>query len=69
MCFSVIVSRARAVIRFAIDGWVPTGAPKLRVDATNLLDERIYASGYSYLYATRGPGGDVPGQKPGTTRA
>jgi iron complex outermembrane receptor protein len=29
------------------------GRPSLRVDARNLLDRRIYASGYSYLYLRR----------------
>jgi iron complex outermembrane receptor protein len=44
--------------------WVKAGAPRLRVEATNLFDERIYASGYSYLYVTRGAAGDVPASTP-----
>jgi iron complex outermembrane receptor protein len=44
--------------------YVPTGSPRLRVDVTNLFDERIYASGYSYLFLTRGASGDVAGGTP-----
>jgi iron complex outermembrane receptor protein len=37
--------------------WVKKGEPKIRVQATNLLDDdRIWPSGYSYLYFVRGPG-------------
>jgi iron complex outermembrane receptor protein len=41
--------------------WVRPGSPRLQVEVTNLFDERIYASGYSYPFLTRGPGGDDPG--------
>ena len=35
--------------------WVKRGEPRIRVQATNLLDdERIWPSGYSYLYLERG---------------
>jgi hypothetical protein len=37
---------------------VKHGKPKIRVQATNLLDkQRIWPSGYSYLYFQRGPDG------------
>jgi iron complex outermembrane receptor protein len=41
--------------------WVKHGEPRIRVQATNLLDdERIWPSGYSYLYFVRSSGaGDV----------
>jgi iron complex outermembrane receptor protein len=37
--------------------WVRHGEPRIRVQATNLLDDdRIWPSGYSYLYLVREPG-------------
>ena len=41
--------------------WVRRGAPRIRVQATNLLDDdRLWPSGYSYLYFTRdAAGGDT----------
>lgn len=42
-------------ITFSLSRWVKRGDPKIRVQATNLLnDERIWPSGYSYLYFERG---------------
>jgi hypothetical protein len=38
--------------------WVSRGEPRLRIQATNLLDnDRLWPSGYSYLYFERGAGG------------
>jgi iron complex outermembrane receptor protein len=38
--------------------WVTRGEPRIRVQATNLLDDdRLWPSGYSYLYLTRDAGG------------
>lgn len=31
---------------------LPMGRPRLKVQAENLLDRRIYASGYSYVFET-----------------
>ncbi len=46
--------------------WVRRGEPRIRVQATNLLDDdRIWPSGYSYLYFVRGPG--APGGLEGTS--
>jgi iron complex outermembrane receptor protein len=41
--------------------WVKRGEPRVRVQATNLLDDdRLWPSGYSYLYFVRdGAGGDA----------
>jgi iron complex outermembrane receptor protein len=41
--------------------WVKRGEPRVRVQATNLLDDdRLWPSGYSYLYFARdGAGGDA----------
>jgi len=41
--------------------WVERGEPRIRVQATNLLDDdRLWPSGYSYLYFVRGgDGGDA----------
>jgi iron complex outermembrane receptor protein len=50
-----------AFAALSLGRWVRAGAPRLRVDATNLMDARIYAGGYSYQFLTRGAGGDVPG--------
>jgi iron complex outermembrane receptor protein len=38
--------------------WVKRGEPRIRVQATNLLDDRrLWPSGYSYLYFVRDPDG------------
>ena len=38
--------------------WVKRGEPRVRVQATNLLDgDRHWPAGYSYLYFTRDPAG------------
>jgi hypothetical protein len=41
--------------------WVKRGEPRIRVQATNLLDDhRLWPSGYSYLYFNRdAEGGDT----------
>ena len=45
-------------VTFSLTRWVKRGEPRIRVQATNLLDsERIWPSGYSYLYFERGQGG------------
>jgi iron complex outermembrane receptor protein len=44
----------------SLRGLLAKGEPQLRVQAVNLLDdERIWPSGYSYVYFVRGPGGDA----------
>jgi iron complex outermembrane receptor protein len=44
----------------SLRGLLAKGEPLLRVQAVNLLDdERIWPSGYSYVYFVRGPGGDA----------
>ncbi len=43
---------------FDLSRWVKTGRPRLRVLVDNVLDNRrVWASGYSYLYATRDAAG------------
>jgi iron complex outermembrane receptor protein len=38
--------------------WVKKGEPRIRLQATNILDDdRMWPSGYSYLYFVRGAGG------------
>jgi iron complex outermembrane receptor protein len=45
-------------LTFSLGRWVKRGEPRIRVQATNLLgDERIWPSGYSYLYFNRGADG------------
>jgi iron complex outermembrane receptor protein len=45
-------------LTFSLSRWVKQGEPQIRVQATNLLDsERLWPSGYSYLYFVRGGGG------------
>jgi iron complex outermembrane receptor protein len=45
-------------LTFSLGRWVKRGEPRIRVQATNLLgDERIWPSGYSYLYFNRGVDG------------
>ncbi|MCG6923048.1 MAG: TonB-dependent receptor [Acidobacteria bacterium] len=45
-------------LTFSLARWVRHGEPKIRVQATNLLDdERLWPSGYSYLYFVRGGAG------------
>jgi len=45
-------------VTLSLARWVKRGDPKIRVQATNLLDsQRIWPSGYSYLYFERDQGG------------
>jgi len=45
-------------LTFSLARWVKRGEPKIRVQATNLLDnDRLWPSGYSYLYFVRGGAG------------
>jgi iron complex outermembrane receptor protein len=45
-------------LTFSLARWAKRGEPRIRVQATNLLgDERIWPSGYSYLYFNRGVDG------------
>jgi iron complex outermembrane receptor protein len=47
-----------ATFTVSLGRWVKRGEPKLRVQATNLLNsERIWPSGYSYLFFNQMPGG------------
>ncbi len=47
-----------ASLTFSLGPWVKYGEPKIRVQATNLLgSQRIWPSGYSYMYFQREPGG------------
>ena len=47
-----------ARLAFSLARWVKRGEPRIRVQATNLLDDdRIWPSGYSYLYFVRGASG------------
>jgi iron complex outermembrane receptor protein len=47
-----------AVVSLDLGRFIKVGQPRLRVQVNNLLDNsRIFASGYSYLYFTRGTGG------------
>jgi iron complex outermembrane receptor protein len=47
-----------ATVTFFLERWVKQGAPKIRVQATNLLgNRRIWPSGYSYLYFQRNVAG------------
>jgi iron complex outermembrane receptor protein len=49
-----------AELRVSLARWVPHGEPRIRVQATNLLDDdRLWPSGYSYLYFVRGGARDV----------
>jgi iron complex outermembrane receptor protein len=49
-----------AELSLSLARWVPRGEPRIRVQATNLLDdERIWPSGYSYQYFVQGPAGDA----------
>jgi iron complex outermembrane receptor protein len=44
----------------SLERWVKRGAPRIRVQATNLLDDRrSWPSGYSYLYFVRDGGSDT----------
>jgi len=46
-----------ATVTFSFGQWVKYGEPKVRVQATNLLgSQRIWPSGYSYLYFQQMPG-------------
>ena len=48
--------------------WVTRGEPRIRVQATNLLDdERLWPSGFSYLYFLRGAGAGGPDVLAGTS--
>jgi len=47
-----------ATLSLDLGRWVKAGQPRLRVQVTNLLDnDRVFPSGYSYLYLTRDPAG------------
>jgi iron complex outermembrane receptor protein len=47
-----------ASLGLSLARWVKRGEPRLRLQATNLLDaRRVYPSGYSYLYAVRDAAG------------
>lgn len=47
-----------AVVSVDLGRFIKVGHPRLRVQVNNVLDNsRIFASGYSYLYLTRGAGG------------
>jgi iron complex outermembrane receptor protein len=47
-----------ARLSLSLARWVKRGEPRIRVQATNLLDDdRIWPSGYSYLYFVRASGG------------
>jgi hypothetical protein len=47
-----------ATFTVSLGRWVKQGEPKIRVQATNLLNsERIWPSGYSYLFFNQMPGG------------
>jgi iron complex outermembrane receptor protein len=47
-----------ARLSLSLGRWVKRGEPRIRVQATNLLDDdRLWPSGYSYLYFRRGTGG------------
>jgi outer membrane receptor protein involved in Fe transport len=47
-----------ARLSLSLARWVRRGEPRIRVQATNLLDDdRLWPSGYSYLYFRRGAGG------------
>jgi iron complex outermembrane recepter protein len=44
----------------SLERWVRRGAPRIRVQATNLLDDRrAWPAGYSYLYFVRDGGSDT----------
>ena len=44
----------------SLERWVKRGAPRIRVQATNLLDDRrSWPAGYSYLYFVRDGGSDT----------
>jgi iron complex outermembrane receptor protein len=44
----------------SLEAWVKRGAPRIRVQATNLFDERrAWPAGYSYLYFVRDGGSDT----------
>jgi iron complex outermembrane receptor protein len=46
----------------SLEQWVKRGAPRIRVQATNLLDERrAWPAGYSYLYFVRDGGSSTLG--------
>jgi len=51
-----------AQLTLSLARWIKSGAPRIRVQATNLLDDRrIWPSGYSYQYLVRdGAGRDAP---------
>ena len=47
-----------ATLSLDLGRWIKVGPPRLRVQVTNVLDNaRIFPSGYSYLYFTRGATG------------
>ena len=55
-----------ATVSVGLEGWVKAGRPRLRLQVTNLLDnDRIWPSGYSYLFLTREASGrELPGGIP-----
>ena len=47
-----------ATLSLGLESWIKAGRPRLRLQVTNVLDnERIWPSGYSYLFLTRGASG------------
>jgi iron complex outermembrane receptor protein len=47
-----------ATLSVGLEGWIKAGRPRLRLQVNNVLDnERIWPSGYSYLFLTRGASG------------
>jgi len=66
--------RLDASARVDLSKWVPAGHPKLRISLENLLNnERIWASGYSYLWLQQDARGasvaGVPSYFPLATRS
>lgn len=62
-------------LSLGLERWIKAGRPRLRLEATNLLDNRrVWPTGYSYLYFNRdAAGGDslagIPYYYPQATRA
>ena len=70
---SHFVLDASAALR--LDRWIKVGGPRLRVEITNLLNnDRVWPTGYSYLYFNRDASGadaltGIPYYYPQATRA
>lgn len=64
-----------ATVSLDLGRWIRAAHPRLRVQVNNVLDnDRVFASGYSYLYFTRDPAGreslsTIPYYYPLATRA